>query len=72
MLTRYAEAFITGLASRKKRLETPDSMPGDFKNFVEPNASHDNIIVLPPIRFGTFVRHEKPDDLRTIITDEFQ
>lgn len=62
--------YITGLARRKKRLETPDLMFRDFKN--ELDASHDNIIMLPPIRFGTFERHEKPDDLQTIITDEFQ
>jgi len=40
---------ITGLARRKKRLETPDLMFRDFKNFVVGlNASHDNIIMLPP------------------------
>lgn len=65
---------ITDLVRRKKRLETPDLMFREFKNLVGLNASHDNIIILPPIRFGTFERHEKTDDLWTviIITDEFQ
>jgi len=39
---------ITGFAHHKNNLETPDLMFRDFKNFAELNASHDNIITLPP------------------------